>query len=262
MKIAILSDIHANLAALEAVLQDIKKNGGVHWYWNLGDIVDYGPDPHECVQKVRELEAVSIVGNHDLAVLGRLDYQSEFPPQIAYITSWTEKQLTAADKEYLNSLPMTMVSGKFTMAHASPRDPVWEYMYSEDLARENLSFFQTQSCLVGHTHVPSYYQFKGNDQLEDKKPYQAVRSENWFALLRQNRRGQMTVQLNEDRFIINPGGIGQPRDGDPRAAYAIYDTDAATVELRRVEYDITATQKKMQAAGLPQRFIDRLAERG
>lgn len=262
MKIAIISDIHSNLAALVAVLKDVEKLGGVQRYWNLGDIVDYGPDPHECIQKVRELEAISVIGNHDLATVGRLDYQNEFPPQIAYITAWTARQMTAEDKEYLKSLPATLVSGKFTLVHASPRDPVWEYLHSEELARENLSHFQTKYCLFGHTHVPSYFQFKEGAEASNQKPYEVTRSHDWWEALRKNKKCEMTIKLTEDRFIINPGGVGQPRDGDSRAAYAIYDTDEATVELRRVIYDIAATQKKMLEAGLPQRFVARLADGG
>ena len=261
MKIAILSDIHANLAAFEAVLRDIDKKGGVDQYWNLGDITDYGPDPHECLQKVRQLEAVSIIGNHDYAVIGKLDYMSEFPPSIAFITSWTSRQMTPEDLIYLQSLPATLVIGKFTLVHASPRDPIWEYVFSEDLARENLSHFQTKYCLLGHTHVPAYFEFKdGSEPVKSDKEYRVIRSHDWIESLRKSRRGEIKISLTNDRFIVNPGGIGQPRDGEPRAAYALYNSDDATIELRRVEYNMSLTQKRMQAAGLPESFSARLAE--
>ena len=261
MKIAILSDIHANLAAFDAVLRDIDKKGGVDQYWNLGDITDYGPDPHECLQKVRQLEAVSVIGNHDYAVIGKLDYVREFPPSIALITAWSCRQMTSEDLEYLRGLPATLVIGKFTLVHASPRDPIWEYVFSEDLAQENLSHFQTRYCLLGHTHVPLFFDFKNDNETGSSKQNQRLMSHaEWHQALRQNRRGEIIINLSEDRLMINPGGIGQPRDGDPRAAYALYNSDDATVELRRVEYDVAATQKRMLAAGLPESFSARLAE--
>ncbi len=238
MRYAILADIHSNLAAFEAVLRHADGRGGFDKIWCLGDVVGYGPDPHECIERLRQFKPVCIAGNHDWAAIGKMD-TSEFNPVAAIAAQWTAEQLTAEDKDYLLGLPLTLQENGFTLVHGSPREPIWEYLLSSEAAQENFSYFETAHCLVGHSHVPLVFELTRN---------KAVCKE--FA--------EGPLKLKEKRMIINPGGVGQPRDGDPRASYAIYDAEAKAVYHYRVEYDIPATQKKMAERGLPTPLILRL----
>jgi diadenosine tetraphosphatase ApaH/serine/threonine PP2A family protein phosphatase len=237
MRCAILADIHANLAALEAVLDDIAKKGGVDETWCLGDIVDYGPDPHPCLEIVRRLKPFCVAGNHDLAAIGRVD-TAYFNPDAAVATGWTAAQLTPADAAYLASLPLTLERDGFTLAHGSPRDPVWEYIFSASIAAGSFGYFRSSYCLVGHTHVPAVFRQKGEGA---------------------GLSPGIGLVLGETRMIINPGGVGQPRDGDPRASYAIYESEGRVLRLYRVPYDIQATQERILKVGLPVRLATRLA---
>jgi diadenosine tetraphosphatase ApaH/serine/threonine PP2A family protein phosphatase len=238
MRCAILADIHSNLEAFEAVLGDAAARGGFDKLWCLGDVVGYGPDPHECIERLRQFEPVCIAGNHDWAAIGKMD-TSEFNPAAALAAHWTAEQLTAEDKNYLLGLPLTLKENDFTLAHGSPREPIWEYLLSTDVAQENFAYFKTAYCLVGHSHVPLIFEL-----VDDKTVYREFK--------------ETTLKLKDRRMIINPGGVGQPRDGDPRASYAIYDAEAQAVYHYRVEYDIPATQKKMSEHGLPTPLIWRL----
>jgi diadenosine tetraphosphatase ApaH/serine/threonine PP2A family protein phosphatase len=239
MRYAILADIHSNMAAFEAVLSDADSRGGFDKIWCLGDVVGYGPDPNECIKRLRQFEHVCIAGNHDWAAIGKMD-TSEFNPVAALAANWTAQQLTAEDRDYLQNLPFTLREGGFTLAHGSPREPIWEYLLSTEAAKDNFAYFETAYCLVGHSHVPLIFELAG-----DKAVYKEFKEAN--------------LKLKEKRMIINPGGVGQPRDGDPRASYAIYDAEAQTVRHYRVEYDIPATQKKMAERGLPTPLILRLS---
>lgn len=239
MRFAILADIHSNLAAFEAVLGDADNRGGFDKIWCLGDMVGYGPDPNECIKRLRQFEHVCIAGNHDWAAIGKMD-TSEFNPVAAAAAQWTAEQITAEDKDYLLSLPLTLHENGFTLAHGSPREPIWEYLLSTEAAQDNFSYFETSYCLVGHSHIPLIFELDSN-----------------MVVYRQF--GETNVALEEKRMIINPGGVGQPRDGDARASYAIYDSEAQTVSHYRVEYDIPATQKKMAEQGLPTALILRLS---
>ncbi len=238
MRYAIMADIHSNLAAFEAVLRHADGRGGFDKIWCLGDVVGYGPDPHECIERLRQFKPVCIAGNHDWAAIGKMD-TSEFNPVAAIAAQWTAEQLTAEDKDYLLGLPLTLQENGFTLAHGSPREPIWEYLLSSEAAQENFSYFETAHCLVGHSHVPLVFELTRN-----KAVYKEF--------------GEGSLKLKEKRMIINPGGVGQPRDGDPRASYAIYDAEAKAVYHYRVEYDIPATQKKMAERGLPTPLILRL----
>jgi diadenosine tetraphosphatase ApaH/serine/threonine PP2A family protein phosphatase len=238
MRYAILADIHSNLAAFEAVLKDADGRGGFDKIWCLGDVVGYGPDPHECIERLRQFKPVCIAGNHDWAAIGKMD-TSEFNPVAAIAAHWTAEQLTAEDKDYLLDLPLTLHENGFTLAHGSPREPIWEYLLSTDVAQENFAYFETAYCLVGHSHVPLIFELAN-----DKAIYREFK--------------ETTLKLKDRRMIINPGGVGQPRDGDPRASYAIYDAKTKAVHHYRVEYDIQATQKKMAERGLPTPLISRL----
>jgi predicted phosphodiesterase len=262
MKSAILSDVHANLAALEAVLKDISGKGGVDEYWSLGDIVDYGPEPHQCLELMRQIETLAVTGNHEYAIAGQTDL-SRFQPRVAVVTGWTKQQLNSEEIDYLGKLGLTEITGDFTLAHGSPRDPVWEYIFSESDARQNLSYFQTRYCLVGHTHVQICFQLSDHRQLEGQhkaNPDQIEQPNSYLDLsIDRNEIGENVLELGDDHYIINPGSVGQPRDGDPRAAYAIFDSSENCIEFRRVEYDIAVTQKRMVELDLPQWLSARLA---
>ncbi|HET6477887.1 MAG TPA: metallophosphoesterase family protein [Dehalococcoidales bacterium] len=239
MRYAIMADIHANLAAFNAVLDDMEQRGGVEEIWCLGDIVGYGPDPHECMERLQQYNHVCVAGNHDWAAIGKIS-TANFNPDAALACQWTTQQLSQEDIQYLESLSLVVDKDIFTLVHGSPREPIWEYVISTGIARENFSFFQSPYCLLGHSHVPLV--FKEED------------GSCTFSRLVPN----IGLALGESRLIINPGGVGQPRDGDPRASYVIYDSDTRMVRLYRIPYDIAATQDKMMAKGLPVRLAVRL----
>ena len=239
MRIAILADIHSNLVAFEAVLSHAESRGGFDKIWCLGDMVGYGPEPNGCIKRLCEFEHVCIAGNHDWAAIGNMD-TAEFNPVAATAAQWTAQELTEEGKDYLLGLPLTLQENGFTLAHGSPREPIWEYLLSIQAAQENFAYFETAHCLVGHSHVPLIFELSGDE---------AVYIE----------FGESELKLSENRMIVNPGSVGQPRDGDPRASYAIYNAETHTVNHYRVEYDITATQKKMEEYGLPTPLIRRLS---
>jgi len=239
MRRLILSDIHANLVALEAVL----KAAAGQWeeVWCLGDLVGYGPRPNECVVLVREQKHFSLSGNHDWAVLGKLD-SSEFNYEAQTAVSWTRNTLTEDTRAYLETLPAMAVVDSFTLAHGSPRHPVWEYVMEYETAAENFAYFETQVCLLGHTHMPMFVMEQAGGDLFGLEP----------------EPGKV-VSLGQERCMINPGSVGQPRDNDPRAAYAILDTTARTWEFMRVDYDIAETQRQIRQEGLPDALASRLS---
>lgn len=239
MKILIISDIHANLTALETVLDSVQVDYEATWC--LGDLVGYGPDPNECIARVRELpELTCLIGNHDQAALGKIPLE-RFNHDARAAAAWTQQSLTEASEAYLLSLPSRVeLAEDFTLAHGSPRQPVWEYILDVPTAEANFDAFQTPYCLVGHTHIPVIF---------TKPPGKQVRP--------------MPVPWGEPlelspRMIINPGSVGQPRDMDPRAAYAVLDTEVLTWTGYRVSYDVKAVQDRMQEAGLPERQAVRL----
>ena len=240
MHYALLADIHANLAAFTAVLDDIERRGGVEEFWCLGDIVGYGPDPSQCIELLRKYKHICVAGNHDLGAIGKLD-TAKFNPDAAFTCLWTAQQLSPEDIKYLGSLPSVIEKDDFTLVHGSPREPIWEYLISKSSAQENFTCFKTKFCLVGHSHMPFIFR-----QDEDGSCSFIPLSESI---------GQV---LGKSRMIVNPGGVGQPRDGDPRASYAIYDSDSGVVRLYRVVYDISATQLKMVKNNLPMRLVVRL----
>jgi predicted phosphodiesterase len=240
MRYLIISDVHANQAALSAVLVDA---GSYDFIWCLGDLVGYGPDPNECIAQLRDLPHLSLAGNHDWAALGKLDITS-FNSDARAASIWTQGELSALSRAYLDELPTHTTNGEFTLAHASPRQPVWEYVLDPLIAQRNFAYFETPYCLVGHTHISVVFH-----QLDDNpngcKTFLAPYGE------------PMSLEL-EGRLILNPGSVGQPRDGNPDASYVILDTDAMTWEQRRVAYPIEITQERMRARQLPPRLIERL----
>lgn len=239
MRILIISDIHANLTAFETVLGDAKNQW--EYVWCLGDVVGYGPDPNECVELLRTLPHLCLAGNHDWAALGRLDIRT-FNPDARKAVTWTRETLTKDNVDYLDALPTTIVIGNYTLAHGSPREPVWEYILEPLIAALNFPHFETPYCLVGHTHQPVIY-----EQLNEEGDTHAI-----APTYRQPRI------LNGKRQIINPGSVGQPRDANPDAAYAILDVDTNVWEHRRIPYDVSAVQKRMRTAGMPERLVTRL----
>ncbi|HSF82456.1 MAG TPA: metallophosphoesterase family protein [Anaerolineales bacterium] len=239
MRILVISDIHANLTALEAV---IKHASQVDAVWCLGDLVGYGPDPNECVTMVRSLpNLVCVLGNHDAAVLRQID-SSAFNPEARQVIYWTQSELTNDNLDFLKNLPERAVQDHVTLVHGSPRQPVWEYLLDTHNATHSFEYFDTQYCFVGHTHLPVMYHFTQGDQ-----------SSHLFIPTADSH-----VLLNP-RAILNPGSVGQPRDRNPKAAYAIYYPEKETWEPYRVPYEIAAVQNRMQAARLPERHIQRLS---
>ena len=239
MRALIVSDVHSNLEALQSVVGDAESNGGFDEIWSLGDMVGYGPDPVECLDLIRSYTNKSVAGNHDLASIGRLSVEA-FNAHAAAANRWTATQLGEDHSQYLGSLPLKMELDEFTVVHGSPRDPVWEYVVSVAAAVASFMHFDTYWCLVGHSHIPFLCRPAESGAIFLEFPLDSP------------------VSLGPDRLIINPGGVGQPRDGDPRASYAVYDSEASSVVHRRVEYDIPATQEKMRQRGLPEFLIDRL----
>ncbi|GIK54791.1 MAG: metallophosphoesterase family protein [Chloroflexi bacterium] len=244
MRVLIISDIHANFAAFETVLADAAGQWDIIWF--LGDLVGYGPDPNECVAELKKHNHISLSGNHDQAVLGNLDIKL-FNREANFAISWTQDVLTEESRAYLQVFPSKTVEEPFTLAHASPRYPVWEYIIDPGTAAENFDWFQTPYCFVGHTHVPVIFEERVSSRREIymRAPFYMESGEPFM--------------LGESRLIINPGSVGQPRDSDPRAAYALLDTEALMCVFRRVEYPVQVTQRRMEKFGMPRRLVERLA---
>ncbi len=244
MRIAIIADVHSNLAALEAVLRHAQSQGAIDGLWCLGDMVGNGPQPRQCLQRLQEAGARMLVGNHDLAAVGQLSV-ADFNPDAAAAARWTGQHLGEEERQLLAGLPQVIQKGAFTLVHGTLRWPIWEYLYSHEVAVAHLQRQETPFSLVGHTHVP---------MLVQEGPQFPRGCELYYLT------DGATVELRpEERVVINPGGVGQPRDGDPRASYAVYDSEAVTITIHRVEYDITITQELMAEAGLPRWLIQRLA---
>jgi predicted phosphodiesterase len=241
MRILVVSDIHANFTALEAVIQDA---GSFDRVWCLGDVVGYGPQPNECIRRLREFPLVCLAGNHDLGVAGKTEVD-DFTGNAQQVIIWTRQQLTGPYLDWLRSLPdMPLVVGHgFTLVHASPRDPVWEYIVTREIARDNFPYIETPFCLNGHSHLPVIY----------RRPWEGLK------VLEEPLRANEPVSLHPyDQLFLNPGSVGQPRDEDPRAAYALIDLDEMTLTYRRAPYDFTITQKLMKQAEFPDHLIRRL----
>jgi len=240
MRFLVISDIHSNFEAFQTVLEDA---GPVDEVWCLGDVVGYGPDPNACVELLRSVPHRCIAGNHDWATLGRLDLR-DFNQDARAANLWNRSQLTPDNLAYLEALPEKLVEGEFTLVHGSPRHSIWEYILYCSTAQVNAGYFDTPYCFVGHTHTPVIFRLdsEGNgDACEPLAP-----------------RYDGPLSLGSDRLIINPGSVGQPRDGDPRAGYALLNLEAHTVQHRRVAYPLEQTQAKMIEADLPMRLALRL----
>jgi diadenosine tetraphosphatase ApaH/serine/threonine PP2A family protein phosphatase len=237
MRFAVLSDIHANLAALDAVRDDLPT---VDETWVLGDIVGYGPQPNEVIRALQEMGARSVMGNHDGAAIGSVDARW-FNPDAASAIEWTVQVVDDNARAYLAALPDVRRDGELTAVHGSPRDPTWEYVTGPGVAAANLSAFDTRLCLHGHTHVPVIFSAEdGRIEIVPATP-------------------DAPLRLDAARALVNPGSVGQPRDGNPAASYLVLDTDSGTAEFRRVTYDVARTQQLMGEVGLPARLAERLS---
>ena len=240
MLVAVLSDIHANIRALDAILA---KAGKVDAVWHLGDVVGYGPDPDAVVDRLRSLRAQGVRGNHDLAATGD-EVIRDFNTDARAAMEWTRRTIRPATLDWLAALPPRLMIDQWSLVHASPRDPTWEYIVTEEAAAANLAVLPTAHGLFGHTHLPiAYLPADGSaDDIVSLTPDPGT-----------------TIALDGRRALVNPGSVGQPRDGDPRASGLVLDVSRQTVTWIRAEYDIAATQAAMRAAGLPSRGISRLA---
>lgn len=236
MRTAVLSDIHGNLEALEAVLTACRASG-VDNYICLGDVVGYGASPNECVERVRTLTGRVVAGNHDHAAVGLTDL-AFFNPLARAAAVWTARQLTGENADYLRGRPMALEAGDALCVHATPYEPgAWHYVFDEEDAEACLAQTDRQVCFVGHSHVAFIYAARGRDR----------------------RSGMSSSIADRFRYVINAGSVGQPRDFDPRAAFALWDRALRKVRIVRVDYDIAGAQARIAAAGLPPALAERLA---
>jgi diadenosine tetraphosphatase ApaH/serine/threonine PP2A family protein phosphatase len=242
VRVAAIADIHANLPALEAVLAEVEA-AGAEEVWCLGDVVGYGAEPDACADLVRERCDVCLAGNHDLAVLGELPV-SAFSKAAAAAVAWTREQVADRTLAFLRGLEPAGGREGVALFHASPRDPVWEYVLSIEQAEACIDAQPQRLCLIGHSHAQLFFA-----RPEGEEPGAA----------RGARTGDgALLDLSRDVWLLNPGSVGQPRDGDPRAAWLELDTDEQTARFRRVPYPIDRAAARIAAAGLPRRLADRL----
>jgi diadenosine tetraphosphatase ApaH/serine/threonine PP2A family protein phosphatase len=238
MRVAVVSDIHSNLHALEAVLAAIDAEAPEE-LWCLGDLVGYGPRPNDCCATVAERADVCLAGNHDLAVRGTIDLE-EFGGEAAVAARWTREMLAPESQQLLDRLEPAGSAHGVALYHGSARDPVWEYVLSDEGALATLDLADSPLVLVGHSHVALQVVQSGDE------------------LTGGVAKADTELGLDGVRALLNPGSVGQPRDGDPRAAYLLLDLDARSAQFRRVEYDVKLTQREMRDAGLPEMLAGRL----
>ncbi len=237
MRVAVISDIHANLPALEAVAAaiEIESPDAV---WCLGDVVGYGPDPNACCTWVAGHAGLSLAGNHDLGVLGTLDL-ADFSGDAAVAANWTRAQLTDDSRAFLAGLESSAERDGVGLYHASPRDPVWEYVLTWEAARDAIDVAAKDLTMVGHSHVPlAVVDGRGS--------------------IGGHAAGGTEIDLVGGRWLLNPGSVGQPRDGDPDAAWLLLDLDARHASFRRAAYDVARTQARIREHGLPDALAERL----
>ena len=241
MRLAVISDVHANLYALEAVLAEIDRDPPDE-IWCLGDTVGYGPRPNECCAIVRERCARVLVGNHDLVALGTAGVGVEdFNPEAGAASVWTSEQLTPESREFLSSLEPTAAVDGFALFHGSPRDPVWDYVLDDEAVAESFALTEAPVVMVGHSHVATAAILAGD------------RIEGGVA------PADFSAALGAGRWLLNPGSVGQPRDGDPRAAWVRIDVESGEARFRRIAYPVARTQAEIRERGLPDALAERLA---
>jgi predicted phosphodiesterase len=239
MRVAVISDIHGNHHALRAVMNAIGRERA-DAIWCLGDLVGYGPKPNECCATVSRSAKICLVGNHDLGVIGRIDLR-DFSQDAAIAALWSREMLKPAARTYLEGRKTSTKTQRAELFHASPRDPVWEYVLSDEAAHAAIRLTVAPVVLVGHSHVAFAYPAEGRSLGESLAP------------------ADTEIDLSAGRWLLNPGSVGQPRDGDPRAAYVILDFDSNRALFHRVSYPVERTQKEIRAAGLPETLAGRLA---
>jgi diadenosine tetraphosphatase ApaH/serine/threonine PP2A family protein phosphatase len=241
LRIALISDIHANLHALAAVLAALEAEPH-DAVWNLGDTVGYGPRPNECCAVAEATADLSLVGNHDLVVLGKGDVDVEdFNLEAAAAARWTRDALTPKSRTFLESLDASAKQSGVDLYHGSPRDPVWEYVLTVEAALAAFRSTDSSLVLVGHSHVPLALELRSAEILGGLAP------------------AETEIDLSTGRWLLNPGSVGQPRDGDARAAYCLLDLDARSASFKRVPYEIETTQAEMREEGLPEPLAERLS---
>ena len=246
MRALILADIHANLEALNAVMEDARGKGGFDAIWCLGDTVGYGPDPNHCLEMIQEYPLAAVAGNHDFAAVGKRG-TDDFNYAAKASAEWTQGQLSSEAVRFLQDLPLSAIAEPFTLVHGTLRDPLTEYLLDQETASSTLEMMKTNHCLVGHSHLPFICAEIDSEIAGDK------RSPEFLEFTE-----DQPFSLDEGRCIFNPGGVGQPRDRDPRSSYAVYDSQVGLIWRHRVAYEIGVTQKKMREAGLPEYLIERL----
>jgi len=239
LRIAVISDIHANWHALEAVLADVDDESPDE-VWCLGDLVGYGPQPNRCTTETSARSAICLAGNHDLGAIGKLEL-TDFSPDAATTARWTTDVLEDGCRRYLEALEPTGERQAVQMYHGSPRDPVWEYVLSEPAARAALEIATSDIVLVGHSHIPIALRLLDG------------------TIAGGLAKGGSDLDLDTGRWLLNPGSVGQPRDGDARAAYLLLDLEQRHAHFRRVPYDVEATQAEIRENGLPEELALRLA---
>jgi diadenosine tetraphosphatase ApaH/serine/threonine PP2A family protein phosphatase len=239
MQVAIVSDIHGNRHAFEAVLEDVAAGPAVE-VWCLGDVVGYGADPNDCCELARENCGVVLSGNHDLAVTGELPLD-EFSRGAAIAARWTQEVLDPDHRNWLASLSPQGAERGVGLYHASPRDPIWEYVLSTLLAELCLDQQEQRVCLIGHSHVALSFTRPEGDVTTGEA-----------------RRGGDSEPVGSGEWLINPGSVGQPRDGDPRAAWLLLDTATWQATWKRTEYDVAGAAAAIRAARLPDSLAERL----
>jgi predicted phosphodiesterase len=237
MRFGVISDIHGNLVALEAVLADM---GDVDQLWCLGDVVGYGPQPNECMELLLDSDHVAVMGNHDAAAVGLIPARS-FNGEARRALEWTARRLTKEHKAYLKGLPERLEHNQVLLVHGSPLDPVWEYITTREQASDALAASSSPYVFVGHTHLAAVYVEDADGRVLAAAP-----------------TPDTELPLGERKALVNPGSVGQPRDGDARAAYAVVDSEEPRVEFHRVEYDIPEAQRRMRAAGASDWLTERL----
>lgn len=244
MRIGILGDIHSNLEALTTTVSEMRTHGVDHWV-QVGDIVGYGPDPCACIDLVRDLGCTVCLGNHDAAVVGLLDHEY-FNTYARLAVEWTRRQLRKKDLEFLQGLPLVVEHRHYTLVHGTLHMPeMFGYVLTPVEATDSIRLQRTLMSFVGHSHVPAIYLLREGQPGNDLEAH-------YDSQIRLSTKGYA-------RVLMNVGSVGQPRDEDPRAAYAIYDTETGEAAIHRVAYDIRTTQSKIRVAGLPAMLADRLS---
>ncbi|MCK5127074.1 MAG: metallophosphoesterase family protein [candidate division Zixibacteria bacterium] len=240
MKLAVISDVHANLEALTAVMRDIEKQK-VERIFFLGDAVGYGADPNKCVKIINSMCEIKLLGNHDYVAMG-LESSRHFNPMAQKSIQWTQDELSSKTIEMLSDFEMESTFLDYHLVHSTPDNPTeWNYILTPEEALHNFDYFSQNYCIIGHSHLPSVFSLT-----PDKTVKMAEGNDSFTA-------------DKENRYIINTGSVGQPRDGNKDACYLIIETDSETFEFIRVAYDLETAQKKMQKAQLPEYLITRLA---